>query len=44
MCLLVSATGRKLAVRAPRQKLEAQPWQPRLIVNEPGVGYRLNLV
>lgn len=31
----------RVAVSALRQKLEAEPAQPRLIVNEPGVGYRL---
>jgi two-component system, OmpR family, KDP operon response regulator KdpE len=31
----------RVAIRALRQKLEAEPSQPRLIVNEPGVGYRL---
>jgi two-component system, OmpR family, sensor histidine kinase KdpD len=31
----------RVAVRALRQKLEVQPSHPRLIVNEPGVGYRL---
>lgn len=31
----------RVAVRALRQKLEAEPSQPRLILNEPGVGYRL---
>jgi len=31
----------RVAVRALRQKLEAQPSQPALIINEPGVGYRL---
>ena len=31
----------RVAIRALRQKLEAQPSQPELIVNEPGVGYRL---
>ena len=31
----------RVAVRALRQKLEDVPSQPRLIVNEPGVGYRL---
>lgn len=31
----------RVAVRALRQKLEDTPSQPRLIVNEPGVGYRL---
>jgi two-component system sensor histidine kinase KdpD len=31
----------RVAIRALRQKLEEDPSQPRLIVNEPGVGYRL---
>jgi two-component system sensor histidine kinase KdpD len=31
----------RVAIRALRQKLEAEPSQPRLIVNEPGAGYRL---
>ncbi|PZU06898.1 response regulator transcription factor [Sphingomonas sp.] len=31
----------RIAVRALRQKLEADPSRPRLIINEPGVGYRL---
>jgi two-component system, OmpR family, KDP operon response regulator KdpE len=31
----------RVAIRALRQKLEAEPSQPKLIVNEPGVGYRL---
>jgi len=31
----------RVAIRSLRQKLEATPSQPRLIVNEPGVGYRL---
>jgi DNA-binding response OmpR family regulator len=31
----------RVAVRALRQKLEADPSHPRLIVNEPAVGYRL---
>ncbi|MFS8064162.1 MAG: response regulator [Luteimonas sp.] len=31
----------RVVVRALRQKLEEVPSQPRLIVNEPGVGYRL---
>jgi two-component system KDP operon response regulator KdpE len=31
----------RVAIRALRQKLEAQPSQPALVVNEPGVGYRL---
>jgi two-component system sensor histidine kinase KdpD len=32
----------RVAVRALRQKLEAKPSEPQLIVNEPGVGYRLS--
>ena len=31
----------RVAIRALRQKLEQEPSQPKLIVNEPGVGYRL---
>lgn len=31
----------RIVVRALRQKLEADPARPRLIINEPGVGYRL---
>jgi two-component system KDP operon response regulator KdpE len=31
----------RITVRALRQKLEPEPARPRLIVNEPGVGYRL---
>jgi two-component system KDP operon response regulator KdpE len=31
----------RVAIRALRGKLEAQPSQPALIINEPGVGYRL---
>jgi len=31
----------RVAIRSLRQKLEPKPSQPRLIVNEPGVGYRL---
>lgn len=31
----------RVAIRALRQKLEAAPSRPALIVNEPGVGYRL---
>ena len=31
----------RVAIRALRQKLERNPSQPELIVNEPGVGYRL---
>lgn len=33
----------RVAVRALRQKLERNPSEPHLIVNEPAVGYRLNL-
>jgi len=31
----------RVAIRSLRQKVEVEPSQPRLIVNEPGVGYRL---
>jgi two-component system KDP operon response regulator KdpE len=31
----------RVAIRSLRQKLEQSPSQPKLIVNEPGVGYRL---
>ena len=31
----------RVAIRSLRQKLEAEPSQPKLIINEPGVGYRL---
>jgi two-component system KDP operon response regulator KdpE len=31
----------RVAVRALRKKLEADPANPRLIINEPGVGYRI---
>lgn len=31
----------RVAISALRQKLEPEPAQPRLILNEPGVGYRL---
>ena len=31
----------RVAIRALRQKLEDQPSRPKLIINEPGVGYRL---
>jgi two-component system sensor histidine kinase KdpD len=31
----------RVAIRALRQKLEVRPSDPRLILNEPGVGYRL---
>lgn len=33
----------RVAVRALRQKLEPDPAAPRLIINEPAVGYRLSL-
>lgn len=31
----------RVAIRSLRQKLEDQPSEPRMIINEPGVGYRL---
>jgi two-component system sensor histidine kinase KdpD len=31
----------RVAIRSLRRKLESEPSQPKLIVNEPGVGYRL---
>jgi DNA-binding response OmpR family regulator len=34
----------RVAVRALRQKLERNPAEPRLIINEPAVGYRLGTV
>ena len=34
----------RVAMRSLRQKLEAEPSAPRLLINEPGVGYRLGLV
>lgn len=34
----------RVAIRALRQKLEADPAAPVLIINEPAVGYRLNLL
>jgi two-component system sensor histidine kinase KdpD len=34
----------RVAVRALRQKLERNPSEPRLIINEPAVGYRLGEV
>jgi two-component system, OmpR family, sensor histidine kinase KdpD len=33
----------RVAVRSLRQKLEPDPSQPRMIINEPAVGYRLAL-
>ena len=33
----------RIVVRGLRQKLEADPARPMLIVNEPGIGYRLNV-
>lgn len=33
----------RVAIRSLRQKLEQEPSEPRLIVNQPGVGYRLVL-
>ena len=32
----------RVAIRALRQKLEADPAHPALIINEPAVGYRLS--
>jgi two-component system sensor histidine kinase KdpD len=32
----------RVAIRALRQKLEVKPSEPQLIVNEPGIGYRLS--
>ena len=32
----------RVAVRSLRKKLEVEPAHPRLIINEPGVGYRLS--
>jgi two-component system sensor histidine kinase KdpD len=32
----------RVAIRALRQKLERNPAEPRLIINEPAIGYRLN--
>jgi DNA-binding response OmpR family regulator len=31
----------RVAVRGLRQKLESDPRQPKIIINEPAVGYRL---
>lgn len=33
----------RVAIRALRRKMESDPGNPRLIVNEPGVGYRLEV-
>lgn len=33
----------RVAIRALRRKLEAEPARPRLFVNEPAVGYRLKI-
>ena len=33
----------RVAVRGLRQKLERDPTRPKIITNEPGVGYRLSL-
>lgn len=32
----------RVAIRSLRQKLESEPSRPQLIINEPGVGYRLS--
>ena len=32
----------RVAIRSLRQKVEAEPSRPRLIRNEPGIGYRLD--
>lgn len=49
-CLLVTVWGAahrhdldylRVAVRALRRKMEANPSQPRLLINEPGIGYRV---
>jgi DNA-binding response OmpR family regulator len=32
----------RVVVRALRQKLEERPSDPKLILNEPGIGYRLS--
>jgi len=34
----------RVAIRSLRQKLERNPAEPQLIINEPAVGYRLNAV
>jgi two-component system KDP operon response regulator KdpE len=31
----------RVAVRSLRRKLEREPSEPQLIINEPGVGYRV---
>jgi two-component system KDP operon response regulator KdpE len=33
----------RIAVRGLRQKIEADPARPQMVINEPGVGYRLEL-
>lgn len=33
----------RVAIRGLRQKIELDPAQPRLLVNDPGIGYRLNV-
>lgn len=32
-----------VAMRGLRRKLEADPAHPRLLINEPGIGYRLTV-
>ena len=33
----------RIAVRGLRQKIETEPANPRLVINEPGIGYRLQI-
>lgn len=33
----------RIAMRSLRQKLEIEPGRPALLINEPGVGYRLRI-